>query len=68
MIRRQEWLAGVAPDEGAAEGAAPAEGAPTADKFGLDLDEFKMKTNRRPREFKKCLRIAEWTAERKSLK
>ena len=67
MIRRQEWLAAaVAPDdEGAETAAAPAAGARTGDRFGLDLDEFKLKTNRRPRDFKKCLRIAEWTAERK---
>ena len=66
MIRRQEWLAAAAPDDEPSEAAAaPAARLRTADRFGLDLDEFKMKTNRRPRDFKKCLRIAEWTAEDK---
>ena len=61
MIRRQEWLAAVAPD--ASEEAPAPVRASAADKYGINMDDFRMKTNRRPRDFKKCLRIAEWTAE-----
>ena len=62
MIRRQEWLAAAAPDDAAEEAPKPAR-ASAADKYGINLDDFRMKSNRRPRDFKKCLRIAEWTAE-----
>jgi len=30
------------------------------DKYGVDLDKFKMKTGRRPKDWKKACRIAEW--------
>ena len=65
MIRRQEWLAATAPpEEGGDPEAAPASPrAGTADKYGVDLEEFKMKSRRKPRDFKKCLRIAEWTVD-----
>ena len=65
MIRRQEWLAATAPpEEGGDPEAAPASPrAGTADKYGVDLEEFKMKSSRKPRDFKKCLRIAEWTVD-----
>ena len=63
MIRRQEWLVAVAPDEAQEQAPLPVR-ASAADKYGINMDDFRMKTNKRPRDFKKCLRIAEWTAER----
>ena len=62
MIRRQVWLVAVVHDE-AQEQAPVQTRASAAEKYGINLDDFRMKTNRRPRDFKKCLRIAEWTAE-----
>ena len=62
MIRRQEWLAAVAPDEAQEQAPLPVR-ASAADKYGINMDDFRMKTNRRPRDFKKALRIAGWTAE-----
>ena len=60
MIRRQEWLAATAPPEegGDPEAATASPRASTADKYGVDLEEFKMKSSRKPRDFKKFLRIS----------
>ena len=55
-------MAAVAPDEAQEQEPVPAR-ASAADKYGINLDDFRMKTNRRPRDCKKCLRIAEWTVE-----
>ena len=61
MRRREEWLAAPVLEEAGAAHAAPGPvQVGTADKYGLDLNEFKMKTGRKPREFKKCVRFAEW--------
>lgn len=66
MIRRQEWLAAAVPEDASAPQAPPdpIQSAST-DKYGIDLTEFKMKSGRKPREFRKCARIAEWTVDRK---
>ena len=66
MIRRQEWLAAAIPEDASAP-QAPADPiqSASADKYGIDLNEFKMKSGRKPREFRKCVRIAEWTVDRK---
>ena len=49
LIRRQEWLAAdVEPLE---EREVPVKPG-TADKYGIDLDEFKMKTGKKPRDWK----------------
>ena len=55
-------MAAVAPDEAQEQAPVPTR-ASAADKYGINLDEFRMKANRRPRDFKKAMRIAEWTAE-----
>ena len=61
----QAWLEGTAPDEEEPsqeqEDVAPAR-APTVDRYGVDLEVFKMKstTGRRPWDFKKALKIAGW--------
>ena len=62
MIRRQEWLAAVAPDEAQAQAPVPMR-ASAADKYGINLDGFRKQTNRGPGDFKMALRIAELTAE-----
>ena len=57
ITRRQEWLtAEVEPEQDRDVPIKPS----TADKYGIDLEEFKMKTGRKPREWKKALRIATW--------
>ena len=67
MIRRQQWLSAEAPDDANAPGGAlPAPAPPqasAADKYGIDLSEFKMKSGRKPRGWKKAMRIAEWTGD-----
>ena len=57
ITRRQEWLtADLGIDE--AREIPISEGS--ADRYGIDLEEFKMKTGRKPRGWKKAVRIAEW--------
>ena len=67
MIRRQQWLSAEAPDDSnAPDGALPAPAPPqasAADKYGIDLSEFKMKSGRKPKGWKKAMRIAEWTGD-----
>ena len=65
MARRQEWLASAE-----THGEADSVGSPDVacssfvDKYGIDLNVFKMLLGRKPHvDFKKCLRIAEWTGE-----
>ena len=57
MIRRQEWLA--APVEEVEDREVPVK-ASTADKYGVDLDTFKLKSGRKPREWKTAVKIASW--------
>ena len=59
ITRRQEWLAVEVELEHDDDGDVPIKPS-TADKYGIDLEEFKMKTGRKPRERKKALRIATW--------
>ena len=57
ITRRQEWLA---TDLGMDDVGEIPISQPSADKYGIDLEEFKMKTGRKPRLWKKAVRIAEW--------
>ena len=61
ITRRKEWLGADAdPEQDRDVPIKPS----TADKYGIDLEEFKMKTGRKPREWKKALRIATWLQNR----
>ena len=62
MIRRQQWLSAVAPEDASASQEAPPvpAQAPSRDKYGVDLNEFKMLSGKKPREWKKAVRISEW--------
>ena len=61
MIRRQQWLSAGPEDASASEEAPPVPvQASSRDKYGVDLDEFKMLSGKKPREWKKAVRIAEW--------
>ena len=62
MIRRQQWLSAVAPEDASASQEAPPvpAQAPSRDKYGVDLNEFKMLSGKKPRDWKKAVRIAEW--------
>ena len=57
LIRRQEWLA--APVEELSDRAVTVK-AGRADKYGIDLNVFKMKGGRKPRTWKQAVRIASW--------
>ena len=55
--RRQKWLAAeVAPDQ---DRQVPIS-ASTTDKYGIDLEEFKMKTGKKPKRWKTAVKVAEW--------
>ena len=56
QIRREAWLAR---DVGSDDRGAVALGRRTFDKYGLDLDEFKQKSGKKPRDWKKCLLFAQ---------
>ena len=58
IIRRQEWLSAVVEPE--VDRAVPIV-ASSADKYGVDLEEFKMKSGRKPKKWKETVKIAEWT-------
>ena len=61
MIRRQQWLSAASPeDASASQEAPPVPAQPSRDKYGVDLNEFKMLSGKKPREWKKAVRIAEW--------
>ena len=57
LSRRQEWLTA---DLGVDEVRETPISHSGADRYGIDLEEFKMKTGKKPREWKKAVRIAEW--------
>ena len=57
ITRRQEWLTA---DPGVDETREIPIGHGGADRYGIDLEEFKMKTGRKPRGWKKAVQIAEW--------
>ena len=55
--RRQQWLAAAeVPDE---DRQNPVVGG-TTDKYGIDLEEFKMKTGRKPKGWKTVVNISDW--------
>ena len=62
MIRRQQWLSAAVPEDASASQEAPPVPvqASSADKYGVDLNEFKMLSGKKPRKWKKAVRIAEW--------
>ena len=57
LIRRREWLA--APVEEMNDPDVPVK-AGRVDKYGLDLDEFKLNIGRKPRTWKEAVKIAGW--------
>ena len=57
ITRRQEWLTA---ELGIDEIREIPISQPNTDKYGIDLEEFKMKTGRKPRFWKKAVRTAEW--------
>ena len=56
-IRKQEWLSEEVGEVGHSHVPLCAR---SADKYGLDLDEFKMKSGRKGKDFKECVKVAEW--------
>ena len=55
--RRQQWLAAAeVPDE---DRQIPVV-AGTTDKYGIDLEEFKMKTGRKPKGWKTVVNTSDW--------
>ena len=58
MQRRQEWL--EAAEDAEVDDPRVEVRRAGFSKFGLDLDEFKLKTGRKPRGWKKCVNIASW--------
>ena len=56
-IRKQEWLSEEVGEVGHSHVPLCLR---SADKYGLDLDEFKMKTGRKGKDFKECVKVAEW--------
>ena len=58
MIRRQQWLSAVAPEDASASQEAPPVPAQASsrDKYGVDLNEFKMLLGKKPRDWKKAVR------------
>ena len=56
-LRKREWLS---EDLGEVDHSRVPLRPRSGDKYGLDLDEFKMKTGRKTREWKQCVKIAEW--------
>ena len=57
-IRREEWLAASVDDEGERE--VPVRAGAVKDKYNLDLEVYKMKTGKRPKQWKECCKIASW--------
>ena len=57
VIRRQEWLAAPVAEIGdRAVAVKPGQ----ADKYGVNLDEFKLKKGKKPRTWKAAVKIASW--------
>ena len=57
-IRREEWLAASVEDQGDRE--VPVSAGAVKDKYNLDLEVYKMKTGKRPKQWKECCKIASW--------
>ena len=57
-IRREEWLAAPVEDQGDRE--VPVSAGAVKDKYNLDLEVYKMKTGKRPKQWKECCKIASW--------
>ena len=57
-IRREEWLAAQVEDPGDRE--VPVSAGAVKDKYNLDLEVYKMKTGKRPKQWKECCKIASW--------
>ena len=58
MIRRQQWLSAASPeDASASQEAPPVPAQPSRDKYGIDLNEFKMLSGKKPRDWKKAVRM-----------
>ena len=55
--RKREWLS---EELGEVDNARVPLCHRSSDKYGLDLEEFKMKSGKRPRDWKQCVKIAEW--------
>ena len=53
MIRRQQWLSAAAPEDASASQEAPPVPAQASsrDKYGVDLNEFKMLLGKKPRDW-----------------
>ena len=60
IARRQEWLADEVPAMAADENRDVPLKQGSVDKYGIDLEEFKMKTGKKPRDWKKAVKIAGW--------
>ena len=60
IARRQEWLADEVPAMAADENRNVPLKQGSVDKYGIDLEEFKMKTGKKPRDWKKAVKIAGW--------
>ncbi len=57
--RREEWLAApVFEDEGDRD--VPVSAGAVKDKHNLDLEVYKMKTGKLPKQWKECCKIASW--------
>ena len=61
ISRRQDWLEAEVEQEPNLE-VQVKPGA--ADKYGIDLEEFKMKTGRKPPGWKRALKVATWLRKR----
>ena len=59
IARRQQWLAEV-PEMAANESRNVPLKQGSVDKYGIALEEFKMKTGKKPRDWKKAVKIAGW--------
>ena len=57
-IRREEWLAAPVEDQGDRE--VPVSASAVKDRYNLDLEVYKMKTGKRPKQWKECCKIASW--------
>ena len=60
IARQQEWLAAEVPETAAEENSDVPLKQGNADKYGIDLEEFKMKTGKKPRDWGKAVKIAGW--------
>ena len=57
-VRREKWLAAPVEDQGDRE--VPVSAGVVKDKYNLDLEVYKMKTGKRPKQWKECCKIASW--------